>query len=101
VTQWRCCRRGRRDARSRGTNAARSVTTNEAGDYSFPSLPPGIYTVKVEKSGSRPSSGMKLNFRFSSPRASTSRMQVGQVSESIEVRASAPCLPLRTQPSAR
>src|SRR5258707_14230782 len=33
------------------TNAARSVTTNEAGDYSFPSLPPGTYMIKVEKPG--------------------------------------------------
>ncbi len=34
-----------------GTNAVRTVTTNGAGEYSFPSLQPGIYTVKVEKSG--------------------------------------------------
>ena len=32
-----------------GTNAARGVTTNEVCDYSFPSLPLGTYTVKVEK----------------------------------------------------
>src|SRR5579862_2784079 len=34
-----------------GTNAPRIATTNEAGAYAFPSLPPGMYTVKVEKSG--------------------------------------------------
>src|SRR5438876_11719990 len=34
-----------------GTNAARNVTTNEVGNYSFPSLPLGTYTVKVEKTG--------------------------------------------------
>ena|SRR5205807_3634707 len=34
-----------------GTNRSRSVTTNEVGDYSFPSLPLGAYTVKVEKTG--------------------------------------------------
>src|SRR5258708_39066410 len=34
-----------------GTNAARTVVTNEAGAYAFPSLPPGTYTVKVEKVG--------------------------------------------------
>src|SRR6266481_8022095 len=34
-----------------GTNATRTVTTNEAGEYFFPSLPPGIYTVRAEKSG--------------------------------------------------
>src|ERR1700686_1465221 len=34
-----------------GTNAARTVATNDAGDYSFPSLPPGTYNLKIEKSG--------------------------------------------------
>ena len=33
------------------TNAARSVLTNEAGAYSFPTLPPGTYNLKAEKSG--------------------------------------------------
>ena len=36
-----------------GTNAARTVTTNETGAYNFPSLPPGFYSVKVEKPGFR------------------------------------------------
>jgi len=34
-----------------GTNAAGRVTTNEVDDYSFPPLPLGTYTVKVEKTG--------------------------------------------------
>ena len=34
-----------------GTNATRTVATNEAGEYAFPSLPPGMYSVKVEKTG--------------------------------------------------
>src|SRR5215475_4624196 len=33
------------------TNASRSAISNEAGVYSFPSLPPGIYNVRVEKTG--------------------------------------------------
>ena len=31
-----------------GTNASRTTNTNEAGVYSFPSLVPGTYQVKVE-----------------------------------------------------
>ena len=27
------------------TNATRTVATNEAGEYPFPSLPPGVYSV--------------------------------------------------------
>src|SRR5438067_3946604 len=34
-----------------GTNASRTVITNDAGDYNFPSLPPGTYLVRVEKPG--------------------------------------------------
>jgi protocatechuate 3,4-dioxygenase beta subunit len=33
------------------TNASRSSVTNEAGIYSFPSLPPGAYNVRVERAG--------------------------------------------------
>src|SRR5258708_427715 len=33
------------------TNANRTVMSNEAGVYDFPSLPPGAYSMKVEKSG--------------------------------------------------
>ena len=33
------------------TNAVRSATSNEAGVYSFPSLPPGIYNLRAEKQG--------------------------------------------------
>ena len=33
------------------TNAARSTISTEAGDYTFPSVPPGIYNVKAEHSG--------------------------------------------------
>jgi hypothetical protein len=33
------------------TNLTRTVTTNTAGNYSFPSLQPGVYNVKVEMQG--------------------------------------------------
>lgn len=34
-----------------GTNATRVTTTNELGTYSFPSLIPGIYSMKVSVPG--------------------------------------------------
>src|SRR5882672_4373959 len=34
-----------------GTNASRTVDTNDAGGYNFPSLAPGTYSVRVEKPG--------------------------------------------------
>ena len=75
-----------------GTNAARSVTTNEAGDYSFPSLPPGIYTVKVEKSGFKTVIRNEIELQVQQSARVDFEMQVGQVTESIEVRASATLL---------
>ena len=38
-------------ATNKGTNAARTATTNDAGAYSFPSLAPGTYTLRAEKPG--------------------------------------------------
>jgi len=38
-------------ATSHGTNAVRSVVTNDAGAYSSPSLAPGTYTLRAEKPG--------------------------------------------------
>src|ERR1700730_3986189 len=37
-----------------GTSASRSTTTNDAGIYSFPSLAPGNYQVRVELQGFQP-----------------------------------------------
>src|SRR5258708_11718245 len=74
------------------TNAARSVTTNEAGDYSFPSLPPGTYSVKVEKSGFKTVIRNQIELQVQQSARVDFEMQVGQVSESIEVRASADLL---------
>src|SRR6266404_5196329 len=33
------------------TNAARSTTSTQSGDYSLPSLPPGMYNVRIEHQG--------------------------------------------------
>src|SRR5579883_3654077 len=35
------------------TNAVRTTLSTEDGDYTFPSVPPGIYTVKAEHPGFR------------------------------------------------
>ena len=36
-----------------GTNAARTTVTTGAGDYTFPSVAPGIYNLKAEHEGFR------------------------------------------------
>ena len=75
-----------------GTNASRTVTTNDAGGYSFPSLPPGIYTVKVEKPGFKTVVRNQIELQVQLAARVDFEMQVGQVSESIEVSANAALL---------
>ena len=75
-----------------GTNASRNVVTNEAGAYSFPSLPPGTYTVKVEKAGFKTVIRNQIELQVQLAARVDFELQIGQVSESIEVRADAALL---------
>ena len=74
------------------TGISRSTTTNESGNYSFPDLAPGTYTVSAEVAGFKRSSrtGVELQIN-TSPRVDLV-LQPGNVSESIEVRADTPLL---------
>src|ERR1700704_3877325 len=75
-----------------GTNAPRSAVTNEAGAYSFPSLPPGTYTVKVEKVGFKTVIRNQIELQVQLAARIDFELQIGQVSESVEVRADAALL---------
>jgi hypothetical protein len=75
-----------------GTNATRTVTSNDAGGYYFPSLPPGTYTVKVEKPGFKAVVRNQIELQVQLNARVDFELQVGQVSESIEVRAEAALL---------
>ena len=70
------------------TNAARTTSTNSAGVYSFPSLNPGKYNVKVEAPGFQTSlrSGVELQVQQTARVDFT--LTVGQASQTIEVSAS-------------
>src|SRR5260221_5252008 len=75
-----------------GTNATRTVATNEAGEYAFPSLPPGTYSVKVEKTGFKSIVRNQIELQVQLAARIDFELQIGQVSESIEVRADAALL---------
>ena len=75
-----------------GTNATRTVTTNEAGEYAFPSLPPGMYSVKVEKIGFKSVVRNQIELQVQLAARIDFELQIGQVSESVEVRADAALL---------
>src|SRR5437868_6373745 len=72
-----------------GTNASRAVVTNEAGGYNFPSLPPGTYLVRVEKPGFKTVVRNQIELQVQQVARVDFELQVGQVSESIEVQSSA------------
>jgi hypothetical protein len=69
------------------TNVVRNAVTNDAGIYVVPGLVPGPYSVRVEKSGFR---AMTRNIELQVQQSARVdfALQVGQVSEAIEVSAS-------------
>jgi len=79
-------------ATNAGTNAARTAITNDAGGYSFPSLPPGTYSVKVEKPGFKSFIRSQIELQVQLDARVDFELKVGQVSESIDVSADAALL---------
>ncbi|MBS1829193.1 MAG: TonB-dependent receptor [Acidobacteria bacterium] len=71
-----------------GTNAKRVATTNSAGAYAFPSLPPGVYTVRAERTGFRTVIQNHVEIQVQQNARIDMELPLGQVSESVEVTAS-------------
>ncbi|MCU1330251.1 MAG: TonB-dependent receptor, partial [Bryobacterales bacterium] len=74
------------------TNATRSVASNEDGLFSFPALPPGTYTLKAEKTGFKTVTHPGILLQVQQSARVDVEMPVGQVSESVEVTATAALL---------
>ncbi len=70
-------------ATNQGTNASRQVMTNGAGVYSFPSLLPGMYRVRVEKVGFQSIVRSGIELQVQAVARIDFRMDVGQVSETV------------------
>ncbi len=77
---------------NRATGAARAVPSNDAGIYSFPSLLPGSYDVKVEMKGFRTFTQTNIELQVQQVARIDFALQVGQVSEVVEVSSSAQLL---------
>lgn len=74
------------------TNVAREAVSNTTGNYLVPLLPPGDYVVTVEATGFRKLVQRGLSLQVNQQAKMDLTLQIGQVSEAIEVVAQAPQL---------
>jgi len=74
------------------TNATRSTVSTDAGVYTFPSVPPGFYNIKTEHTGFKTAASNNVEVQVQQTVRLDVTLQVGQVSESVEVSAAADLL---------
>jgi outer membrane receptor protein involved in Fe transport len=67
------------------TGLTRQTVTDSVGNYSFPALPPGVYTVEAEAQGFRRERVSELALQVNQTARVDFSLQPGTVSESIEV----------------
>lgn len=67
-----------------------SVTTDAAGAYNFPSLPPGIYTLTVTASGFTTVKQENINLQIGKLLEANLQVKVGNVAESVTITSEAP-----------
>ena len=73
----------------RGTNTTYKTTTNTAGDFTVPSLPVGVYMVKVEREGFKTDITENVEITPGRTVRTDVKLQVGQSVQSVEVMANA------------
>src|SRR6266404_2682920 len=78
-----------------GTNVKTNTVSNAAGDYAAASLPPGDYTLRVEKEGFKAAVVNNIALNASATLRADATLEVGAISQAVEVTASA--LQLQTE----
>lgn len=74
------------------TNLIRTTTTNADGNYTLPSIPPGVYQVRVQKEGFRAEVRTSIELQVQQTARIDFKLTPGSVDEKIDVTASAPLL---------
>ncbi len=74
------------------TNAVRKVVTTEAGAYTFPSIAPGFYRLRTELAGFKVAVSEPFEVQVQQVVRLDMVLQLGQVSETVEVAATADLL---------
>jgi len=82
--------------RNTATNVTARTSTNSAGLYFIPALPPGEYDVTSEKAGFRPARVTKLRLTVGLTATINFSLEVGTVTEAVEVSATAVQLEAQT-----
>src|SRR5258708_5329527 len=72
------------------TGLNRTMTTNTAGNFSFPDLPVGSYRVEVEFTGFKTAVRTKIGISVADVRAVDIQLSTGELSETVSVEASSP-----------
>jgi Carboxypeptidase regulatory-like domain/TonB dependent receptor len=74
------------------TNAVREVATNETGLYAIPAIPPGVYTLKVEKTGFRAVERRNIEVLVGSSSRIDLNLEIGELTNVVEIAGGAPVL---------
>ncbi|MEO8660211.1 MAG: carboxypeptidase regulatory-like domain-containing protein [Bryobacteraceae bacterium] len=74
------------------TNLTRTGQTNESGNYTFPDLAPGLYSVTVEVVGFKKESRREIGVTVNTATRIDVRLSPGSVSETIEVTGAPPAI---------
>ena len=74
------------------TSVTRTAMTNSAGNYTFPSLLPGIYSVKAEQQGFQAEVRTAVELQVQQVARIDFQLKVGSMAETIEVAGGAPLL---------
>ena len=78
--------------KNEGTGQVVNVTTSESGAYVAASLPPAIYTVRVEMPGFRAAESTHLQLPVNATVRNDVRLQAGDLAQTVDVTASAPVI---------
>jgi hypothetical protein len=70
---------------NKATGVTRKVVTNSEGLYSFPSLMPGVYELKVEQAGFKTARLDNITLEVQQTARLDVKMEVGQVGETVTV----------------
>jgi hypothetical protein len=81
---------------STATNQARTATSNDSGIYSVPFLVPGLYDVRIESPGFKVETRRGVDLQVGAVARINFVMQVGDVSQQVEVTGGAPLLATET-----